>query len=243
MATFFLFFYFTLSFSKIIRLFHEDIILSKSENQDNENDKNNAKLTNLSILSNEILFGVNGILFFNSIFSLIFSSVFQSELENQEKEVLFKKHNYIIFIPILMTKFYHFTLIYYCISYTEDKKQFELISGSTLISIYLSISDLIISLIKNSCDGNSINALYITQLVISCLVLLYFLFGMLILFWDNSLILDCFDCLVECGKFCFCFCSFLLCFAGFWYKPEAYNDLDCDFDCDCLGCLRKSEFD
>jgi hypothetical protein len=58
-----------------------------------------------------------------------------------------------------MSKFYHFTLIYYCISYTEDKKQFELISGSTLISIYLSISDFIISFIKNSYDENSINAL------------------------------------------------------------------------------------
>ena len=234
-GTFFLFFYFTLSFSKIIRIFDEDIILSKNANIDNENDKKNIKLTNLSILSNEILFGVNGILFFNSIFSLIFSSVFQSELENQDKEIIFNKHNYIIFIPILMSKFYHFTLIYYCISYTEDKKQFELISGSTLISIYLSISDLIISSIKNLCDENSINALYITQLVISCLVLLYFLCILLMLIWTNSLIFDGCDCIHECGKICFCFCSFLLCCAGFWYNYDFYHDLDCDciWDCDC----------
>jgi len=72
-ATFFLFFYLTLSFNKIMRIFDEKFISINFETQDNENDKNNIKLSNLSILSKEILFGVNGILFFNSIFSLIFS--------------------------------------------------------------------------------------------------------------------------------------------------------------------------
>ena len=46
-----------------------------------------------------------------------------------------------------MNKFFYFTLIYYSLSISEDNKGFELISGSTLTSVYLliwnSLSDLL----------------------------------------------------------------------------------------------------
>ncbi len=103
-------------------------------------------------LFNQILVGTHGILIFDGFYALIFTSLYLSNSEN----IVFTK-NYLYLVPVLMNKFYYFTLIYYCISYTEDKKQFELISGSTLISIYLSISDLIVSLIVFSLHEFLIN--------------------------------------------------------------------------------------
>ena len=216
-GTFFLFFYFTLSFSKFFKLIDIEQTFSRRKN-----------------LSNDILFGINGILFFTSAFSLSFSSIFHSNVEDEQKNFIFSEHNYIIFIPLLMSKFYHFTLIYFCISYSEDKKKFELISGSTLITIYLSIWEFIISFIKNLCDENSINALYITQLVISCLVLLYFLFILFIVVGDKMCSAsDCPECSKELGKFCCFLTSFFVCCSGFWYEPAFYDDIDCDTDCFC----------
>ena len=144
-----------------------------------------------------------------------------------------------------MSKFYHFTLIYFCISYSEDKKKFELISGSTLITIYLSIWEFIISFIKNLCDENSINSLYITQLVISCLVLLYFLFMLSLVVADKMCSAsDCPECFKELGKLCCFLTSFFVCCAGFWYKPKAYNDIDCGTDCFCdLDCPIDATLD
>ena len=53
-------------------------------------------------------------------------------------------------MPILMNKFYYFTLNYYCIYTSEDIKKFDIIPGSSLISIYISIWDFILSLIKSN---------------------------------------------------------------------------------------------
>ena len=229
-GTFFLFFYFTLSFSKFINILDNQLVLSSSDKKE----KTEKKVSSFSLLSNEILSGVNGILFFNSIFSLVFSSIFNSKMENDNKQFIFTKHNYIIFIPLLMGKFYHFTLIYYCISCSEDNKKFELISGSTLISLYLSVWEIIISLIKSLCDVSSINRLYITQLVFSSLVVLYFIIVILIFLCDKfTLIFDCSDFCAELGKICHCICSFFFCCSGFWYSPKAYEDVTCGLDCDC----------
>ena len=64
-------------------------------------------------------------------------------------------------------------------SFSEEKKKFELISGSTLISIYLTLGDLIISLII---DHSSLNALHITQIVFSSLPSLFITIFILVLF-------------------------------------------------------------
>ena len=80
-------------------------------------------------LSNELLGGTHGILLFNGVFSLIFSSFYLSHMSDEVKGYLFKDNLNIIFIPILMNKFYYFTLNYYCIYQAEKNKKFEIISN------------------------------------------------------------------------------------------------------------------
>ena len=77
-----------------------------------------------------MLDGIHGIALFNGLFTLIFSSLY---LSNNELE-LFKNKNFCL-IPVLMNKFYYFSLIFFCVSYSEQIKTIELIPGSTLISI------------------------------------------------------------------------------------------------------------
>jgi len=114
-----------------------------------------------------------------------------------------------------MNKFFYFTLVFFCVSFSEEKKKFEIISGSTLISIYLTIWNLIISLIRNH---SSLYALYITQIVFSSLpslvligfILIFFCFGT---FFSNYC--------SERLEACFCLLSYCFCFGGFWYKQNA----------------------
>ena len=44
------------------------------------------------------------------------------------KKIFFKENINIIFIPILMNKFYYFTLNYYCIYTAEKNNKFDIIS-------------------------------------------------------------------------------------------------------------------
>jgi len=221
-GTFLLFLYLTLSFNKIIKL----INIHQYDNQSNI-------VYHINLLSNEILSGINGILFFTSILSLVLSSFYQSNLENETKLFIFNENNYIILIPLLMTKFYHFTLIYFCLSYSEDNNKFDLIKGSTLIKLYLSAWDFIIWLIKLWVDQDSINSLYIIQLVCSSLVLLYFLIWLFLLMIKK--IKNCQKCLEEILKLCYCLFSFLFCCGGCWYNSEAYDDVKCGCKCTCEG--------
>lgn len=91
-------------------------------------------------ISSEISDGVHGILMFNSMFSFIFS-LYKILIKDKFTEIFInnEKFNNIIYVPIIMNKIYYFTLMYYCISYSEDKKGVDLISGSTLISVSLFI--------------------------------------------------------------------------------------------------------
>ena len=126
-GTFFCYFYFTLTFHIIIKLLFQ---FGKS------------KTKKYKIISNRILDGAHGILIFNGLYSLIFSSLYLSNSEHY----YFKNINFFL-VPILMNKFYYFTLTYFCISYAQENKQLDVISGDTLISIYLLIWDIIISFI------------------------------------------------------------------------------------------------
>ena len=87
--------------------------------------------------SKSLLEGIHGILFINSLLSLIFS--FLCLFEYRAKIIIY------FFIPILLTKFYFFTFNFYCVSISNEQKGYELIiSDSTLISLYLMIWNLIL---------------------------------------------------------------------------------------------------
>ena len=195
--TFFLYFYFTLTYNNIIT--------------NNTSELLENKRVGISKLSNDILSGIHGILIFEGLFSLIFSSLYLSKSEN----FLFENAN-LFLVPILMNKFYYFTLIYYCISYSERKK-FDLISGSTLISIYLFIWETITSLIR---DYMSLNALFIMQIVLS--VFPCFCIAVPILALLVVTINPCYPCYHKLAL-CFYFLSYAICFGGFWMTDSIFR--------------------
>jgi hypothetical protein len=222
-GSFILFFILTLSVAKFIK--------SLTDNY-SQNEKGAKKIEIISKLSNEILDGTHGILFFNGLFSLIFSSFYLSKNEDI-KDLFFDKNTNIIILPILMNKLFYLTLNYYCTYTTEEKKNqdFEIISGSTLISIYLSIFDLIISLIKKIPSNP---ALFITQICFSCIPCFFVALFIIALIWAL---------LTECNiiQILICILSYLLCFGCLWYDYDAfycigstcYCELCC---CDVLSC-------
>ena len=106
-GTFILFFYFTLSIQPIINNFKDK--------------KKKNKLVKTMTLSSEILDGTHGLLIFNGFFTLFFSSLYLSDNNNK---IFTKKYLYLV--PFLMNKFYYFTLTYYCISYSEEKKKYNI---------------------------------------------------------------------------------------------------------------------
>ena len=217
-GTFFLFFFFTFSFNSIINLFNES---------------NKTKGINfVKKISNGILDGAHGILIFNGAFSLVISALY---LSNKYDDI-FKTHN-LIFVPILMNKFYYFTLIFFCVSFSEEKKKFEIISGSTLISIYLTIWDLIISLIRNH---SSLYALYITQIVFSSIPSLV-LIGFIIIVFCAGTFGESFCS--ERLKSYFCLLSYCFCFGGFWYKEDTCDKIKaCNCECCQIDCFYCFEF-
>ena len=194
-----LFFYISISFYKFIKSWRPDL-------------KERDDL--LSKISNSISDGAHGILIFNSVFTLILSS-FNLSNKNSFEEIFIsnEKYNNIIFIPIIMNKFYYFTLMYYCISYSEDKKGQDLMSGSTLISIYLFIWDLFYYFLKRILKSN-LN-FYIFQICISAIPSFITFIGLIlgIIFAIN------FD---VCIMVFICFCCFL-CGGGFCLN---YDDLE-----------------
>ena len=221
--TFFLFFYFTLSFARIVGYITEK--RNKGENE----------TLDIKRLSLGILDGTHGVLIFDGLFTLIFSSLY---LHDSENPIFDNKNLYLV--PVLMNKFYYFTLIFYCISYSEEKRKFELISSSTLISIYLFIINSIISLIRNSIP---LKPLHIIQLVFSCcfpclIVLAIFL----LLFYIMFIAKETCSCKMT---FLLCYISYIFCFGGFWMTIEliesleaslSEDSLDCSADCFCECC-------
>ena len=87
-----------------------------------------------------------------------------------------KKDNF-TFVPVLLNKFYYFTLIYFCLSYSEQKKGFELISGATLISLYITAFNFIFSLIIYV----GAKTLITFQLVFSSIIALFWLLILIII--------------------------------------------------------------
>ena len=199
-VTFFLFYYFTFTFNGYISF------LSLDSKYDDDNDNKISKW------STGILDGTHGILLVNGLFSLILSSLYLSNNEYY----LFQYDNF-VFIPILMNKFYHFMLIYFCISYSDENKKFELLTGSTLISLYLTLWDLILYILG---EYISLKVLFIIQIVLSsfpCLAILlfivHFLYTQLCWEWREKLAFLC------------CIFSHIFCFGAFWADMESCNKL------------------
>lgn len=156
-------------------------------------------------LSNGILDGIHGILIFEGFFALIFSSLYISNEENKIFNGI-----YLFLIPVLMNKFYNFTLIFYNISYSEQKRKYELISGSTLISIYLIILEFITSSIRDSSD---LKSLYITQIVLASILPCFFVF-----FYVCVLCIYCICRPIKLSLCLFtlcCICDFIFCLGDF----------------------------
>jgi len=267
-GTFIFFFYFTLSLTKIINAIdgdedEKDKVEEKKEEKFDEikedkveeKEKQNNFKDTLTKISNDILNGTHGIVLFNCVFSLIFSSFYLSNMSDDIKNFFFKDNINIIFIPILMNKFYYFTLNYYCIYTAEKNNKFDIISTSSLISFYIFIFNLALTFIKSSIPDdnktgnyNYFNILYIIQIVFdsipSLLVGVFIFFGLIFstgLINFDGVCDDCEDCRERffMHKYLFCLTSFFLCFGGLWINIGENYTLEyecCDVgDCCDIG--------
>lgn len=165
-----------------------------------------GKDTKSAIFSQNILNGTTGILLVNGLYSFILSSKYLAKSfdSNDKLEDALKKDYYAMF-PVLLNKYYYFTLIYFCLTYTEGKESFELISGATLISLYISAFDFIVSLIQLLGAKGTI----IFQLIFSSFIALFWLLMIIIqIYWVireksiKPLIRQL--CLFLCRFFCMC---------------------------------------
>ena len=260
-GTFIFFFYFTLSFAKIFsdedendkaedkkekedKDKKEEKAEDKKEDKVEEKEKKNNLKDALTKISNDILNGTHGIVLFNGVFSLIFSSFYLSNMQDKIKNFFFKENTNIIFIPILMNKFYYFTLNYYCIYTSEKNNKFDIISSSSLISFYIFIWNLALTFLKSSISDDYYNILYIIQIVFdsipSLIVVAFILTGLVF----STGLIDyyrggCGNC-ENCRqgffmhKYLFCLTSFFLCFGGLWINIKE----DHKFEYECCSCWR-----
>ena len=157
-STFIVFLLICISYGKMSNL------LGESESKSPEKISGNIK-----DLSNQIVDGMYGILIFNGIYSLVLSSIYFS-LDN--KSTFTNDHYFSLYIPILMSKFFYFSLNYYAVSKSEETKGFELISGSISISIYLLIWNIIYEILISYLSENSLFVLQILFAVIVCNIFL-----------------------------------------------------------------------
>mgnify|MGYP006873052861 CR=1 FL=1 len=134
-STFFLFLYLTLSFSRLLRKKNEGDKYNQNT-EINSNSLNNKKLEDnnqpnfkdkIGEISNDMLNGTFGILFFNGVFSFVFSLFYFVYIPEELRTFFFKGNINIIFIPVLLNNFYYFTLNYYCTYTAEKTKKFEYI--------------------------------------------------------------------------------------------------------------------
>ena len=159
-----------------------------------------------------------------------------------------------ILIPILMNKFYYFTLNYYYTYTSEVNKKFDILPSSTLISMYLLVYDLIIWLIKRIISLLTIHYYFLSLIIIqiissfipSLIVVLYVILGLL---YNSSLckIIYCeFRCFLfeRLSNFLYCLFTFVFCCGGFWFEEDAPSLCSCECCCcDSLSCWYCEYFD
>ena len=231
-ATFLLFFYFTLSFSRFFKNFGKKYKKESIEDKTDEYKmkKHKDMINKISKISSEILDGLHGILFFNGIFSFIFSLLYLLNYKDNNTliENIFKKTNNYIYIPILMNKFFCFTLIYYCLIF-KLVKGFDLISSASLISIYIVLYDLAISIIQNLFGDEKIYILYIIQLILSSIPSLLFV---AFIFYETIKAFI-YGTIIKDILF---FLSFVLLGGGLWFKKDVSETSYCSTSCVCCKC-------
>ena len=127
-----------------------------------------------------------------------------------------------------MSRFFYFTLIYYCLSY-RLQKSFDLISSATLISIYLILYDSAISIIKYIFDAKKIYILYFIQLIFSSIPTL--ILAIFIFYRIGKSFLYC-----TIIKDFLCFLSFFLLGGGLWFKNDVHETSYCSNACECCKC-------
>ena len=217
------------------------LIEKKTSNESVNSNKNKGRKDWISLLSNKILNGTFGILLFNGVYSLIFSLYYL--LSGPREEESFSLNDYLIIIPILMTKFHYFILNYYSIYTSETTQKFELISSSSLISFYILLFNAVVNILKslipeekNKNQFNYFNIFYFIQIISSIIptfVVAIFIVGGLIY---STGILDClYYCSCKkckekycCHQFLFCLCSFICCFGGLWIRINNKNE---EYEC------------
>ena len=216
--TFILFFYLTLSFSRFFKNMRTNSETTKSSIDQK------LKKKNLTYkISNEILDGAHGVVFFNSIISFIFSIL--KEIDEEKEIYIINRTNIFILTPILMNKFFYFTLIFYCISY-KNLKGFELISSSSLISIYVALWNFAVLVIKSF---TGIEILYYIQIAFSSIPSLFaFIFIFIHIgksFYHCNIIKD-----------FLCIFSFTFLGGGLWFKYNVFEKSYCHNTCKCCRC-------
>ena len=166
-------------------------------------------------ISNDILNGTYGVLIFNSFYSF-FLSLKCLLTDFDEKNESFK--SYILF-PIFMNKFYFFTFTNVSSVYTDSEDGLELVSFSTLISIYLSLWDTLIGYLT---DYIPTNGLFIIQIATSSLIILFTL-----------IVVSIFLCFIKLFWLTFFYIlSFIFTFGGVWFcdcfkKHNFYHSCKC----------------
>ena len=113
-------------------------------------------------ISKNVINGAQGILYFAAIYTLILSLFIEVDWETGHVKEFNNTIKYFAMIPTLMSKFNLFTINYYCICYSGKTNNFEMISGTSLISLYLNIYHLDYNFIKSSFKETSETTLFLT---------------------------------------------------------------------------------
>ena len=222
-GSFILFFYLTISLSRIIEKF---FLYTKKDKEEK-----------ISQLSEKILNGIHGIYSFNTIFSFIFSW-FGIFWKNKLKDMVDKSFNF-LYIPIFVNKYLFFTINYYIICYLESTKGFELIPISAVVSVYFFIGDYLLDFIREYPNDDNIKILFIIQIIFSII-------GFSLSLYLIIYIVCSFCCYPKkLFKLLFC-CLTYFCLSGFCYNyEECFEDEDENEEiglCKCSNVSCESEY-
>lgn len=175
----------------------------------NKKDDELTCLGKLIKYSNEIIIELYAIIIFNSFFNILFDAFLPLidflGISNDEKDNIYG--------PLLFRKFFIFELNYFCVKIRKNEENNELLlSQSTLITIYLFISDKIISII-NWIFGDIIEInKYSIQNIFSYMVYLIFLLAYNLFKMKKNRTIEYFGCVCLCqccccNKFSCCYCE------------------------------------
>ena len=145
-----------------------NFLLKESKNNKQKKQSQQKKyLDNINKLSSGILGGINIILLSVSLYALFFYIFYFFDSENEN----FKNINYYLF-PILLNKYYYFTILFYYMRLSQQLNKYDLIKGSTFISIIINILQYIIIVIRDYLNSEIIFYISMPLCVIHCLLFL-----------------------------------------------------------------------